>query len=172
LSVLQQQQASEFADIKTHADVQKLATDDPFRFAQWQARQMQINAQAQEVEHLNRQREQEKANTFKTWAEEQDSKFTKKFPEFADKEKAGKVREGIVSYLTNDIGVPEGHLPELWDNPTCSATRCFRKSFTTHRASVPRRRPQKPPFKSLSRKSSVPASCKARAKPGKPTSRR
>jgi hypothetical protein len=115
LSVLQQQQASEFADIKTHADVQKLATDDPFRFAQWQARQMQINAQAQEVEHLNRQRDQEKANTFKTWAEEQDSKFTKKFPEFADKEKAGKVREGIVSYLTNDIGVPEGHLPKLWD---------------------------------------------------------
>lgn len=115
LSVLQQQQASEFADIKTHADVQKLATEDPFRFAQWQARQMQITAQAQEVETLNRQRDQEKASTFKTWAEEQDSKFTKKFPEFADKEKAGKVREGIVSYLTTDIGVPEGHLPKLWD---------------------------------------------------------
>ena len=38
LQVLQQQQASEFSDIKSHADVQKLATEDPFRFAQWQAR--------------------------------------------------------------------------------------------------------------------------------------
>jgi hypothetical protein len=115
LQVLQQQQASEFADIKTHNDVQKLATEDPFRFAQWQARQMQIVAQAQEVENLNRQRSEEKANTFKAWSKEQDDKFTKKFPEFADKEKAGKVREGIVSYLTQDIGVPEGQLSKLWE---------------------------------------------------------
>jgi len=116
LQVLQQQQASEFADIKTHADVQRLATDDPFRFAQWQARQMQIQAQAQEVQQLNQQREQEKAESFKTWSKEQDSKFDKMFPEFTDKAKATKNREEILGYL-KEVGVPEDTIPKLWNEP-------------------------------------------------------
>lgn len=114
LQVLQQQQASEFADIKTHADVNKLATDDPFRFAQWQARQMQIQAQAQEVQQLTQQREQEKSKTFEAWSKEQDEKFTKQFPEFADTEKGPKVRTAVTSYLTKEVGVPEAALQKLW----------------------------------------------------------
>jgi hypothetical protein len=114
LQVLQQQQASEFADIRTHADVNKLATDDPFRFAQWQARQMQIQAQAQEVQQLTQQREQEKSKTFEAWSKEQDDKFTKQFPEFADPEKGTKVRTAVTSYLTKEVGVPEAALQKLW----------------------------------------------------------
>lgn len=117
LSVLQQQQASEFADIKTHADVQKLATDDPFRFAQWQARQMQIQAQASEVENLNRQRQERESDTFKVWSKEQDDKFSKQFSEFNDAEKGPKVRQAVTSYLTKEVGVPEDVLPKLWSNP-------------------------------------------------------
>lgn len=117
LSILQSQQAAEFSDIKTHADVQKLAADDPFRFAQWQARQIQIQAQAQEVESLSRQRQEKEVEAFKTWSKEQDDKFTKAFPEFSDSEKGPKVRQAVSSYLTKEVGVPEDALPNLWNNP-------------------------------------------------------
>ena len=116
LQVLQQQQASEFADIKTQADVRKLATDDPFRFAQFQAFQMQIQAQAQEVDNLNRQRQESERKTFDTWSKEQDDKFSKRFPEFNDPEKGPKLRTQVQTYLTKEIGVPEDKLPQLWAN--------------------------------------------------------
>lgn len=116
LALLQQQQASEFGDIKTHADVNKLATEDPFRFAQWQARQMQIAAQHQEVENLNRQRKEQQDNTFKAWSKEQDDKFAKQFPEFGDPEKGAKITASLQSYLTKTVGVPEEALPELKNN--------------------------------------------------------
>jgi hypothetical protein len=115
LQFLQGEMSRDFGDIKSIADVQKLATDDPFRFAQFQARQMQIQAQAKEVENLERQRAEEASNKFDTWSKEQDEKFTKQFPEFADKEKSAKVREGIVTYLTKEVGVPEEQLPKLWN---------------------------------------------------------
>lgn len=116
LQVLQQQQASEFADIKTFQDVQNLADQDPFRFTKWQARQMQIEGQAREVQQLNRQREEQKAESFKTWSKEQDSKFDKLFPEFTDKTKAAKNREEILGYL-KEVGVPEDTIPKLWNEP-------------------------------------------------------
>jgi hypothetical protein len=115
LAVLQTQQAAEFGDIKTDADVMRLATDDPFRFTQWQARQMQIQNQARDVWQLGQQREQEKAETFKTWAQEQDAKFTKQFPVFADAEQGPKVRASVTTYLTKEIGVPEEALQKLWN---------------------------------------------------------
>jgi hypothetical protein len=123
LSILQTQQAAEFGDIKTDADVMKLATEDPFRFSQWQARQMQIQRQTQEVRELEWRREQEKTETFKTWSKEQDDKFTKQFPEFADPEKGTKVRASVTSYLTKEVGVPEAALQKLW------ATDLFRDAM-------------------------------------------
>lgn len=115
LQVLQHQTAAEFNDIKSMDDVRKLAETDPFRFAQFQARQMQLQAQAQEVERLNRQRQDENADRFKAWSKEQDSIFEKQFPEFADKEKVPALRKGITDYLTREVGVPAETLPKLWD---------------------------------------------------------
>jgi hypothetical protein len=115
LHVLQQQQASEFADIKTQADVQKLATEDPFRFVQWQARQQLISHQISEVQNLQTQREQERSQKFQSWSKEQDSAFEKMFPEFTDKEKAPALRSQVASYLTEQVGVPEEHLSRLWN---------------------------------------------------------
>jgi hypothetical protein len=117
LHILQQQQAAEFGDIRTQADVERLATDDPFRFAQWQARQMRIHAQAQEVEHLNQQRQEKEQKTFETWSKEQDDKFSGQFKEFNDPEAGPKARQSVQSYLTKEVGVPEDVLPKLWNNP-------------------------------------------------------
>jgi len=118
LQVLQQQQASEFADIKTQADVQKLATEDPFRFVQWQARQQLISHQVAEVQNLQTQRERESQQRFQSWSKEQDSTFEKMFPEFSDKEKAPALRASVAKYLTDEIGVPQESISKLWNTDT------------------------------------------------------
>jgi hypothetical protein len=118
LQVLQQQQSAEFADIRTQADVQKLATDDPFRFIQWQARQQLISHQIAEVQNLERQRENERKQKFDSWSKEQDSAFEKAFPEFSDKEKAPALRASVAKYLTDEIGVPQESISRLWNTDT------------------------------------------------------
>lgn len=117
LQSLQQQMLGEFGDIKTQADVQRLANEDPFRFTAWQARQMALQAQAQEVESLNRQRADEAKTKFESWSKEQDAQFSKAFPEFDDAEKGPKARQGVTDYLTKAVGVPADVLPKLWNEP-------------------------------------------------------
>lgn len=116
------QQNEQFADIKTMADVQKLANDDPFRFAQWQARQMQIQALHQQSQEMHRQRAEKEQNDFVTWAKDQDKAFSGKVKDFADPEKAPKLHQAMVSYLTNERGIEQEQLQQLWNN------RSFRDS--------------------------------------------
>lgn len=124
LQVLQAQTANEFPDIKTHDDLVKLATDDPFRAIQYQARQQQLAALHQEVQSNEAKRLQSEKQKFDDWSKEQDSKFDAQFKEFTDPEKGPKLREGLRSYLIKDVGIPETALPELWNNPL------FRDSLT------------------------------------------
>jgi hypothetical protein len=117
LQVLSAQTASEFADIKTDADVRNLAEQDPFRFVKWQAHQQQIGRLQNEVQANEQRRQNDHKAAFDTWSKEQDDAFTKQFPEFSDKEKGQKARDTVRSYLTEDIGIPEQGLAELWSNP-------------------------------------------------------
>lgn len=117
LQALQAQQGQEFADIKTDADVQKLASDDPFRYLQWRARQDQIVGLHNQVQQAQEQKQQEQVKRFTEWSAEQDEKFVKAAPEFADPAKADDARKKIVKYLTEVRGVPQETLPELWSNP-------------------------------------------------------
>lgn len=105
---------SEFADIKTHADVQKLVTDDPLRFIQWQAKQQQIQALQTHAMELQRARTEERQNAFVTWADQQDKLFAEQAKEFADPEKGGEARKEIMSYLTEVRGLSQDELVKLW----------------------------------------------------------
>jgi hypothetical protein len=117
LRLLNNQIASEFADIKTHDDVIRLANEDPFRAIQFKARQDQLAALHHEVQVNEQARAKEKQDQFSTWSKEQDEKFSKKFPEFDDPEKGPKVRESVQSYLVKAVGVPAEILPKLWSEP-------------------------------------------------------
>lgn len=117
LRTLNAQVASEFADIKTQDDVVKLATEDPFRAIQYQARQDQLRALHNEVQANEQKKAQDEQERFKTWSKEQDDKFSKRYPDFNDAEKGPKLRASVQSYLTKEIGVPEDVLPRLWNNP-------------------------------------------------------
>ena len=117
LQTLQNQMAGEFTDIKSMDDVRKMANEDPFRYAQWDARQKQIQLVGQEVSATQQRMQQEQAANFATWSAEQDKAFTELAKDFADQAKAPKLREGIVNYLTEVKGVPRETLPDLWNNP-------------------------------------------------------
>ena len=115
LSTLEEQNAGEFGDIKSWDDYQKLAEEDPFRFAKYQAHQARINDTKRQILQAQQQRSQEDAKAFETFAEEQDRLFLERAPEFADGRSAEKARRDAAEYLTKEIGFAEDELAASWN---------------------------------------------------------
>jgi hypothetical protein len=114
LQTLQAQQAGEFADIKTMADVEKLAREDWPRYVLWDAQQKKIAAVSQEVMAAQQRQEAEKRQKWSTFAREQDSLFVEKAPELADPETAAKVQKSAATYLS-DLGFSQDDLAAMWN---------------------------------------------------------
>lgn len=121
LAQLEQQTAKqimgEFADIKSDEDVRNLATNDPFRFAQYQAALMQYGRIQSANAEAQRQAHERQAHEFKVWADDQDKAFADQFKEFSDPQLGPKARESVVNYLTDKVGVPRDQLGNLWTQP-------------------------------------------------------
>jgi hypothetical protein len=107
-------QQAEFSDIKSHADVLKMAEEDPFRYAKWDAIQKQRGALHQERQQAEQRQFQERNDAFKAWAEEQDKRATERVPELADPAKRERVQKEALSYLTETIGWEQDRLAKLW----------------------------------------------------------
>lgn len=115
LQNLQQIQQGEFSDIKTMADVQKMAADDWPRYVRWDAQQKQIAATYQEVQAAQQRQAQEQSSKFAEYAKEQDKLFADQVPEFADKEKAASLQSKAVELLKS-VGYSEDELARLWNS--------------------------------------------------------
>jgi hypothetical protein len=113
LELMQTQMAGEFPDIKSWADAQKLAAEDPFRFSQWQAKQGQLNAMKQEQARASHVRQQEIQHAWEQFSQAQDKLFVEKAPEISDPAKATKLREQAVSVL-RDTGFTDQELDDAW----------------------------------------------------------
>src|SRR5207253_30754 len=93
---------AEFGEIQTMADVRKLQAEDPFRFQQWQLRQMEL-ASAQQERQANEQkaltdRQQKRAQ----YEQEQSKLLAEMVPEMADPKKSVEMRENAVKMLVED----------------------------------------------------------------------
>jgi hypothetical protein len=109
-----QQQAGEFADITSIADIERLARDDWPRYVLWDAQQKKIAAVAQEMQASRQRRESENSARWGTFAHEQDSLFLEKAPEFAgDKDAFAKAAHGAAGLL-RDLGFTDPELAEMW----------------------------------------------------------
>ena len=118
LSALEVSQNRDFADIKTPADVAKLADEDPFRFAKWQAHQYQTQTLRSQAQQLYDARIVEQRQQFDDWADTQDTIFSDTNKDFADPTKAADIRQKVViPYVTEVLGVDAGSIPTLWANP-------------------------------------------------------
>lgn len=101
--------------------MQALAIQQPQRYAQIVGQvhgAMQTVAELHERELAAKQEIQKrKQEKFVAWAQSEDDKFTAKFKDFGDKEKAASMRQGVVRYLTETVGIEKDLLPKLWHNP-------------------------------------------------------
>jgi hypothetical protein len=119
------QQANEFPDIRTFADVERLAREDWPRYVLWDAQQKKINAVEQELKATLARQNQETQQRFAHFAREQDTLIHEKVPELADRAQAGKAAEGAVAML-KDLGFDDHELGEMWNGRQALSLRDHR----------------------------------------------
>lgn len=86
VKTLEQAVQNEFADVTSMADVRKMQAEDPFRFQQWQLRQMELSAVQAEQQDIERRNMSEKQTTWAKFVQEESKAFADEVPEFKEKE--------------------------------------------------------------------------------------
>ena len=113
LQTLQQQQAGEFADIKTLADVERLAREDWPRYALWDVQQKKIAEVAQHLALAQQRQAQERVQQFAEFARREDDLFKEKVPDMADAKKAAGLQTACLAAL-KELGFQETELAQSW----------------------------------------------------------
>lgn len=114
LHTLQQQQAGEFADIKSMADVERLAREDWPRYLLWDLQQKKVAEVTQHMFAAQHRQAQEKLTQFVEFAKRQDDLFKEKVPDMADETKAAELQKKALAVL-GDLGFDEAELVPLWN---------------------------------------------------------
>ena len=114
LQTLQQQQAGEFADIKTIADVERLAREDWPRYLQWDVAQKKMAHVTQQMLEAHQRQVTEQQQKFTDFARREDDLFKEKVPDMADEAKAAALQKSAMSVL-NDLGFEEAELVQSWN---------------------------------------------------------
>lgn len=118
-------QAGAFPDIKTQADVEKMAREDWPRYAQYDAHLKKIaNIQQQNTAAQQRQY-QEYQTQWGKFAKDEDQKFLDASPDMANKETADKVSRGAITLL-EDMGFSQEDLGKLWSGQASVSLRDHR----------------------------------------------
>lgn len=117
LATLQEKQAGEFSDIKTIADVEKLAREDWPRYVLWDASQKNLAHVQQQVQAATARQSQEKQQKLAEFISREGELLKEKVPELADPVKGPKLRETAVARL-KEIGFSEAELGALWRGET------------------------------------------------------
>jgi hypothetical protein len=76
---------NEFGDIQTMNDVRKMQAEDPFRFQQWQLRQMELGSAQAEKQENERRSGLEKQTAWAKFTKEESDAFENDVPEFKAK---------------------------------------------------------------------------------------
>src|SRR6266545_4123060 len=114
LQTLQQQQAGEFADIKSMADVERLAREDWPRYLLWDLQQKKIAEVGQQLLAAQHRQVVEKLAHFTDFAKRQDDLFKEKVPDMADEAKAAELQKRALAVLS-DLGFDEAELAQSWN---------------------------------------------------------
>jgi hypothetical protein len=114
LATLQSQQAGEFADIKSMADVERLAREDWPRYLLWDLQQKKIAEVGQQLFAAQHRQVVEKLAQFTDFAKRQDDLFKEKVPDMADEAKAAELQKEALAVLS-DLGFDEAELAQSWN---------------------------------------------------------
>jgi hypothetical protein len=125
METLQSQQAGQFADIRTQADVQRMATEDPLRYIQWNAHREQVSAIQNEMRQAQERQSQEWNQKWQDFATKEDAKTSEMIPELSDPKQRAKVQEAALTYL-KDKGFTESELGSAWNGQASLSLRDHR----------------------------------------------
>lgn len=112
MQTLQDVQAGQFADIRTVDDVQKLATEDPFRYLQWQAHQTKVQAVNAELQRVREESTKAEQSKWAQHVQKENELAAEYIPELADKTKAVELTTRAVEQL-HDLGFKDEELNDL-----------------------------------------------------------
>jgi hypothetical protein len=139
---LHEQQAGEFADIKTLADAERIAREDWPRYMKWDMAQKRIASTQQQMLEAQQRQVLEQLQRFTQFAKRQDELFIEKVPEFADARKAAELQGKCVGVL-KDIGFNEGELAASWHGQKDLSLRDHRVQLLVRDAALWREAQQK-----------------------------
>ena len=108
-----QQQAGEFADIQSLADIERVAREDWPRYMRWDAQQKKIAAVQSQVNAALARQAQQAQHDWSSFAKRQDALLIEKAPELADKAQLAKIADGAMGML-RDLGFNDQELSDLW----------------------------------------------------------
>jgi hypothetical protein len=114
LVVLQQQQAGEFADIKTLADVERMAREDWPRYALWDVHQKKVAEVARQLTEVQQRQVHERLQQFSEFAKREDDLFRERVSDMADDKKAAELQTRCLATLTG-LGFAEAELAQSWN---------------------------------------------------------
>lgn len=110
MQALQDIQDRDFPDIKTMADVERMALEDPFRKIQWDTHQQKLMAIAHEAEQAKQRQESERIAAWNKFQAEESAKAAELHPELSDPKKAdalGKAAKDLLvdkGFTDNELG--------------------------------------------------------------------
>jgi hypothetical protein len=142
LQALQTAQVGEFGDVKSMADVERLAREDWPRYLQWDVAQKKIAAVQQEMQAAQTRQHQEKADKFKEFATKEDDAFAKNVPESKDAKTFEKLQQGALTLL-KDLGFSDSELGEGWNGSRDFSLRDHRLQLLIRDASLYRQAQQR-----------------------------
>jgi hypothetical protein len=112
LQSLQDANQAAFSDIRTVDDVQKLASEDPFRYLQWQAHQTKLQAVSAEAEKARGQQDRQRQSEWQQYRQREDALAAELIPELADKDKGVALMKRAADRLT-ELGFRPDELTRL-----------------------------------------------------------
>jgi hypothetical protein len=113
MAALQSQQQGEFADIRTVADVEKLAREDWPRYLQWDLAQKKVAAVSQQAAEAQQRAHNEQRQKFAEFAKREDDRFIERAPELSDPKKAEALQRQAMTVL-KDLGFEDSELAQAW----------------------------------------------------------
>ena len=113
LNSLLQQQASQFPDVKTLADAERLARQDVKRYLRWDAVQKNVAEAASELAAAQHRQAEARLARFSAFAKREEELFKQKVPEAAAPEGAAALERRCLAAL-KDLGFEEAELAKSW----------------------------------------------------------
>jgi hypothetical protein len=115
LTTLQSQQAGEFSDIKSMADVERLAREDWPRYLLWDLQQKKMADVGAQLLAAQHRQAHEQLTQFAEFATREDGLFKEKAPDMADAAKAAELQTNALKVL-RELGFDEeNELVPMWN---------------------------------------------------------